>query len=642
MKPTAARAFFSLTAAEGLIALGLFFARGPVLSTTRLGLLALAVGLEILLLAAALLFWLRPRQVEPRLPRLTAGTATALVTGLVFAALLIAGLLRLVTSPAAFQYDTYAPLFTQEETLAGFESLRALAADGLPLLAWFALALLQAAGLTAAASQPKFFQPAAAGKTLLALTAAALALAHWVILANELTVLSGIPGWYWETGEHLTSGSPLWAAAGLAALAAVFVLVLRRPQRTGLNLALLVLLGAFLQLSFGLYDGRGFEYLRLKYAGTLHKSYAMRASAPNADPLATIREYEALYGDAMFPSTKPPGVMVFYILTGKLTNLIWPQPTTEGRFLVLTTFAAYVFPLISFLVLIVLTYLARRLIEPPWLYLPALFYLTAPNVILLPLFLDQVLYPLLFTLGIGLSYAAVRRGTLGAGVLLGAGLYLAIFFSFSMLPLIPLALLLAGLDTLLRRKEVRLVQPLRVAAGMALGLTALFVLFYLLFGYDFLTRYNRAMDVVHYYDYFERAGAPAQGAFQGGFFPSLGNILNALALNNLDFAAGVGFPLYVFFLAGGMYALVRLLRGQVSGAALIVPAVFITFLALNLYGQNRGESSRLWLFWVPMAALTAALELRRLFRRPWLAAALLLLAQWLTILLSFKFQDFWM
>ncbi len=642
--------FFLLSSLEGLAALGLLFAPLEWPSTTRLAAGGLAAALEVLLFAGLALSLVRPNGFQALLERSSRwleqnNRLVRTVTGLGFLALLTAGLTLLFTTPPAYDYDRYAPLFNDLQGIARFESLRSLMAAARPLLVWTALILAQLAGALILAFSPRlpnWWSGSESVKMLLVLTLAAVTTAHWIILGFEVRLLANIPGWYWEVGEHSTTGS-LFILVGLAVLSlAILYIILRWPNRAVLNLLLLVLLGYVLQVGFGFLDGRGYEYVRLKYAGTLHKSYAMRASADNASVLNAVRDYETLYGDSMFPSTKPPGVMVFYILTGKLVNAFDPRPTVEGRFEALTRFEAAAYPLISFLVVIVIYLLARHFLDERSAYSPAALYLFAANILLLPLFLDQVLYPLLFSLGVLLTLRAAERGAFWPGVWLGLCLYLAIFFSFSLLPLAAFSLLYMALQVFLRQKERPVRAQARALVGVAAGAGLLYLIFWLALNYDVITRYRHAMSVVHYYDYFVRTGAAESGAFTRGFFPSLAERAAALLLNNLDFGAAAGFPLYLLFLMGGGRSLVQLVRSRLQPGELLLPVYFLTFLALNLYGQNRGESARLWMFWMPAVVLLAGREIAQLFRNPGRAAAVLAMAQLVTVYLTFKFQDFWM
>ena len=68
-------------------------------------------------------------------------------------------------------------------------------------------------------------------------------------------------------------------------------------------------------------------------------------------------------------------------------------------------------------------------------------------------------------------------------------------------------------------------------------------------------------------------------------------------------------------------------------------SLLLSFILLNLAGTAQGEVPRLWLFWLPMVVLLAAREIEPFVQAhpvvlPWLA-----ITQFITIFLTFHFQD---
>jgi hypothetical protein len=563
---------------------------------------------------------------------------------LVVLILLGCGFSFLISSPAAFEKSIYQTLFTEGRWITAYEHLRDLILEFQPVLLWVGVVLAQILILLLTAfpqitHRKGFLNRAVIYNTLLLLTMSSAMLFHWMTLIFELRFFTNIGGWYWTIQRQPVHGSWLLFPVLLLMALAIFYFVLKKGKTVWLSLLLLVTLGYVLQVGLGFINGQGYEYTRLKYASTLHRSYAVTASNINLDPIQNIRNYERLYQGRLFPGTKPPGVLTFYILAEKLVNRIYPQPTASDRFLALTTFEAYVFPLLSFLVLIALYAFTRSAFHSDRAFFPSILYLVIPNVLLFPLFLDQVLYPLLFTLGVWLAVVTVRKGSFWLAVLTGAYLYLVVFFSFSMLPLIPLALLLIVLEGWLNRKDQKLTRPIKILAGITLGLCILASLFFVFLNYNFIDRYSHAMATVHYTDYYLRKGSLQKGAFDTRFFPSPAEITSAMVLNNLDFAAAVGFPLFILFLSRGLKTLVAFLRKRATRRDVILGAYFLTYLALNLYGQNRGESARLWLFWVPMVVIFAAEEISAIFAKKERAVFYIAAVQLITVFLTFLFQD---
>jgi len=119
--------------------------------------------------------------------------------------------------------------------------------------------------------------------------------------------------------------------------------------------------------------------------------------------------------------------------------------------------------------------------------------------------------------------------------------------------------------------------------------------------------------------------------------------LKAAWVNNLDFAAAVGFPIYILFLVHG-FRIIRqaFTKNTLDGSGKVQLALFLGFLLLNFAGTAQGEVARLWLFWVPMVVLFAALEIEIYLRTNPRLVLILILLQISTIFLTVHFQDFQM
>jgi hypothetical protein len=111
------------------------------------------------------------------------------------------------------------------------------------------------------------------------------------------------------------------------------------------------------------------------------------------------------------------------------------------------------------------------------------------------------------------------------------------------------------------------------------------------------------------------------------------------ALNNLELALAVGIPLFALFLVRGIKSLIAVLHRQPSPGENVQAALFATFLFLNLYGLNRGEIARLWMFWVPVIMVMAVIEIVPFLRRHSWLYYVLLASQFVTLVLTFQFQD---
>ncbi len=454
----------------------------------------------------------------------------------------------------------------------------------------------------------------------------AVTAAHWVILFFKLDVFFNIPGWKWYF--YVLPYQPLqWLALPLAGITVGIVLfILKHPQRAWRNLALLVLLGYLIQVGYGYVKGQGFESLRLKYADSVFNGYAKTAAA-EPGLLNALVNYEELYGKDWYLGTKPPGLLIPYIVSEKIANLLNPETTAEGRFVRLTRFEAYVFPLVAMLVLPVLYLFSRRLVKQPETALyPCILYVVCANVILIPLFLDQVLYPLLFMLVLWLVQQAIQRQSARLVFLAGAGGLLTVYFGFSLLPLVLLSFLWVGVDYLLHRGERQVLKMLSLLLFMAGGVLLVGLVLRLALNYDFFQRYQLAM---------------AQHRHAKDYLPGLKPMLDAFLLNNVEFAVWTGAPVALLFIARLARSGNAFLYRKASSLDGLLAAFMVTYLAVGLLGQTRGEVQRLWLFMVPLVCLFVAEETQALFKKKESSIMLVVILQLVTLFLTAKFQDFY-
>ena len=282
-------------------------------------------------------------------------------------------------------------------------------------------------------------------------------------------------------------------------------------------------------------------------------------------------------------------------------------------------------------VLIPLYYLSKDLLGTSYANLPGLLFILIPSFLLTPLYLDQGLYPLLFTVGVLAALQILKTKAAGWGFAAGVIAYLAIFFSFSLLPLIPVMLLWIGLDYLVNLKQISLVKTIKVILIFCLGFFIMHLLFKLLLNYDFILRYQNAL---------------AQHRLHKDYLSGVQQIKDAAVLNNTEFATWLGFPVVFLFISAIGRTVKTCFQRNADRKDTLLVAFLITFIVLNLMGQTRSEVARLWLFMVPIVSFFASTEARFLLsglfnenKRITYGFLYLIILQLGTTFLTFKYQD---
>ena len=618
------------------------------LSTQRLLLSALAVGVFLSLLAVTLYAWRSKTALQDVLQTLDRwcideGRLGALLLPLVLVPLAaLAAVWQVLRTPLLYAaYQDWAP-----ET---FPFLRAVTTALLPLLCLTLLISLE----TAAYLASRYRGPLTSAKSwswrrlsaaLIPLIIALAVAFHWIVLAFQLRTFVNIPAWYWKIEPIPLSARDAFFGIGfliLFALACAALLLLRRPA---IGLVLVACLAWYLQMGVGIMSDGGFKALRERYFSTYHKAYVTRAAQSDVTIVESIQRYEELFAVHAFTSTKPPGLMAFYIGLDHLVNGYPSAFSDEIRTERLSQVVTYGFPVLALLMVPLLFAFARRLSDSSSLIVPSvapMLFVLAPSAVLFSLFPDQAIYPTVFLLGIWLTIIIIDRQSLIWAFVLGAVLYLCVFFAFTMLPLYPFAGLYLILRCALgsgRESGTPWRDAIRLAIAIGLGTLVLYGLFVVFLNYNFLPRFERTMSINHNFDFYLRVGQPPPSAPET-LGTRLGQIVNAAGINNLDFAAGIGFPIYILFAVQAIRRVGRLFKERLGGGDIILMGLLLSFVVLNLLGTAQGEVPRLWLFWLPMVAVFAAYELEpHAKKHPWVIFWLGL-AQFITIVLTYHFQD---
>jgi hypothetical protein len=507
---------------------------------------------------------------------------------------------------------------------------------------WVALMILQVIGLLISSAWEKirqhaFWNRAALKQTLLILLLISSAFSQWMILIFRIPVFSIQYGWYWKFINKTGFFYFDWLIPVII-LILIFLArhYLKNPKVTFLNLLPLVIFGALLQFGFAYIEGGSFETLRESYAKSPHKFYAEYA-ANSAGFVETIKNYETILGQGSFSGTKPPGLVGLYILLEKISYTLNPSPLAHERFYRLTRLIAWIFPFVSTLIIYPLSSLGKRFLGKENAIIPALLYLCLPNVLLIQLFMDQTLYPLLFILIIWFIIRAVDRNAIFNSITAGLLLYVSAFISFSLLPAVFISFLLIGIHGLFAwtgfsenivKVSVTagsLWRYVRLGLGVLLGIGVLYLLFDTVLTYNVMERYSNAI-AIH----------KALKNYDTG----LGGILPAVLLNNSDYGTWIGTSVLILAMLAILGSLARLYKKSLTDFDWLSLSFMVTFIAINIAGQTGGETGRLWMFLSPVVVILTAEQAPRIFKKRESGVYMIIILQLITVVLTLKFQDF--
>ena len=420
----------------------------------------------------------------------------------------------------------------------------------------------------------------------------------------------------------ISNGVPL-----LLTLGALVLLTWRRRRISPGVLVALFACAVSLQWSLSFLEGLNARRLSSTLVAPQygHSEFLLRAEREE-HPLDLARTYEqrcAAEEGRSYAKSKPPGHLLFYVLTARLYSALPIQGAFEwlaehggfasrGTATALGAFTTLVFSLVSGLPVIVLSVLGARLEKSARAGVTyGLVFLLSPAIALVTMHLDQVLYPLLVSLVLLAAVLALERHA-ALGALAGVAVYGSLYVSFSLLFLVPTVGLWWGAHFAFRSEQRRRV----VMAGTCFLLGALAAYALLRFGLSFEIglAYRRAME--------------QHAAWRGptGLIGVAGTTRNLV-----EAAVWLGLPAAILAVRHYLRSSARVWRGPDPVAVFCVCYPLIV-IAVSVFGHATREIGRLWIPMLIPAQLVVAREVNRLYpRRPTiyllLAAATLLLAK---------------
>jgi hypothetical protein len=428
--------------------------------------------------------------------------------------------------------------------------------------------------------------------------AGVVAFVYWLTLYLGLPWLYKLKYWFWL---HIDKGGIYGSRFVILLLLSllVFYLVYKYVHSPKLGLAILLVSGYFLMIGFGFVGGKnGFETLRRVHLYMNSQvEYSNFVSHRWVTPWSVITQYEDITPNTMLTRQKPPGTLFVYSVFQKFSEvLLHPADNHEDRLEKLTQVMSVLFPLLAVLALLPLYKIARQFLNEKDALIPCILFITAPNLLLMPIGLDKALYPTLFLIGIYLILKISQHRTFISSMLLGLYLYIALFFSFSLVPLLlwaPLWFLVDGFDQNRKALWARLVRPI---GWTGLGLLFSAVIFGFLLNYNIATRYMNTLEWLRYVSHFEL---------------TLSYLSEVIFGINVELAAWSSFPLILIAGVQVISSVVSAIRHRLSHMDAFLIVFLVVYIFLNLFCQLNAEVGRTWLFLEAVFALAAGYFISR-------------------------------
>lgn len=409
---------------------------------------------------------------------------------------------------------------------------------------------------------------------------------HWLMLISDWPIHDYLPEWYWLTTEKATLR--LWLIIPLSLLFFFgYWLLTKKNMSERTKTLIVILIGYILMIGFSAVEGSPYQVLSDKRYISGHRNY-IAITARDEIGNEYLYNYESALGHDRFFATKPPGVFLVYRGILRMSSWIFPTQTYEEKYHAINHTVMIVFPMIALSTTIGVEKITKQLtsISPP--QLPGYLMLIFPNFLLMLLTIDQAIIPLLFSVGLLLGITAFNRRSWSLSFLLGIFIYLSLYLSFSLLPMVMIIGLWVLLEIFQTWHSSKITSYLKMALGFSLGFFLVFLIFRLVFGYSPLVRYQNAINVHE-----------AQRILPTGVL----EYFEVYLLNNVEFATWVGFPVAVTMVFMSIVSIICFLWGKSKPIDTLFIAFLGTYIYTNHFSNTISEVGRLWLFFIPIMSI---------------------------------------
>ncbi len=470
---------------------------------------------------------------------------------------------------------------------------------------------------------------------------------YFIIYLFQIPVFHQLRYWFWDF-QYKDLQHWYWLLLDFSLIMLLLYFVLKdKIKYRFLLLILIYAAGVFHQFSIGFSEGKGINGMSERMLREGHSEF-IRVSAEYPNLSYLITNYNDLADGnrlGLFPKSKPPGTLAFYIVLGNITDIFYESNSTAEKVKNTAEFSAIILPFISALVIFPMFYFAAGFLNNKFSAAAGMLFISSPAFSLIILAMDNALYPLLFAVILLINDKNSTNPIHWKSFLLGSFIYISLFFAFSLLPIILISLGIFTCfimkNTLEKRYQISLLYLSNVFMIFG-GIILMHLAFELLLNYNFIDRYQQAIQF--HWQWKHWVNTPKY-------------ILYFAGINYLDFGMGLGLSaISIYFLSviNTSFTLIQKtfskLKVKFSVSNYITNLskyemysllTILTFIFLGLLGKTKSETARLWLFLMPLVCILIIKYLDLKFQEKAKPLILLLIAlQLLTdYLLKFS-QDF--
>lgn len=323
-----------------------------------------------------------------------------------------------------------------------------------------------------------------------------------IVLLFHIPFYQSVPAWVYGF-RQLPTVSIAAILMNLAAVAYLIYFAIRNIGPRWYHIFFLICASIIIQFSMTGIDGRFQSSMREQLMKPdfpmSHAQFAISALRMDKSLLELISGYDEILLSkeyTQYAEAKPPGFLSFYLIHKKITQFVLQPKSLPELYFGYANLAIWIWPALASLAILPLYFLGKTIAGHKAAQVACIFYILTPSVNLIGMHLDQFLLPGIFLLTIYIAWRGFERKNyiwiICAGLLSALGL----FISFAMLAILTAVAVAAFYALDKRRSKLfgsRNWSIVSLSGIYLLSIIGIFYIFYYLFDYDHLNRFQEAI-----------------------------------------------------------------------------------------------------------------------------------------------------